>query len=232
MRRWALVTVGLYAAVLLFLASPVAYAAFQSQAVGLEIYWFPGLWIWVGLMMLAQWALLAVPVLLESRRPVTRMSLVWSLLAAFVMLLVLAAGMFAVAWETLAHMIGQAHGATVGSAGDDTVALVVFGAVGVVWLLWAVLFGFYCGRSEPKALMSRVTRFLVAGSILELLVAVPAHVYARWKDHCCGGMLTVWGLAAGISVMLFAFGPAVFVLFARRVASKRASERQCSNATG
>jgi hypothetical protein len=64
--------------------------------------------------------------------------------------------------------------------------------------------------------MSRICRFLVAGSILELLVAVPAHVLARSRSYCCAGAGTFWGIATGISVMLLAFGPAVFVLFARR----------------
>jgi hypothetical protein len=66
-------------------------------------------------------------------------------------------------------------------------------------------------------------RLLIAGSILELLVAVPTHVYSRAKDHCCGGYATIWGIGVGISVMLFAFGPGVFFLFVRRWASVRSA---------
>ena len=90
------------------------------------------------------------------------------------------------------------------------------GIVGAFWLVWALLLGFYCGGREPKTMMQRIVRFMVAGSILELLVAVPTHIIARSRSYCCAGYLTFWGLATGLSVMLFAFGPAVFVMFARR----------------
>jgi len=55
-----------------------------------------------------------------------------------------------------------------------------------------------------------------AGSILELLIAVPTYVVARYRDYCCGGFITFVGLAMGAAVMLFAYGPAVFYLFAER----------------
>jgi hypothetical protein len=58
---------------------------------------------------------------------------------------------------------------------------------------------------------------VLAGSVAELLVAVPCHVYARDKDYCCAGFSTFAGLATGLAVMLFAFGPGVFFLFAARV---------------
>jgi hypothetical protein len=74
--------------------------------------------------------------------------------------------------------------------------------------------------------MSRITRFLIAGSILELLIAVPAHIIARCKDYCCAGFLSFIGLACGTAVMLFAFGPAVFMLLARRVQSLKPPQKQ------
>ena len=219
MQRWAIVTVVLYVAILAALYVPVVTFAFLRVGdEGLVLKWaeFPYasgvFWAWLGLMALAQTALLAIPVRVARGRPVPRRWIVWPLLVAFVMFLALAAGMFLVAWETLGHLFG----------GDPTEPVViVFSVIGAMWLLWVFLFGFYCGNREPKTVMSRVVRFLVAGSILELLVAVPAHVFARVKDQCCGGFFTVWGLAAGIAVMLLAFGPGTFVLFARRYASLR-----------
>jgi hypothetical protein len=59
-------------------------------------------------------------------------------------------------------------------------------------------------------------RALFKGSILELLIAVPTHIVARCRDYCCAGFMTFLGLTMGFSVMLFAFGPAVFFLFAER----------------
>ena len=65
-------------------------------------------------------------------------------------------------------------------------------------------------NTEPADLVSRQCRALLKGSVLELLVAVPTHVVARYRDYCCAGFLTFIGLTMGVSVMLFAYGPAVF----------------------
>jgi hypothetical protein len=104
---------------------------------------------------------------------------------------------------------------------DPTVTLAIACGVGAVWSIWAFLFAFYTVRGGRANFMTRLARSLIAGSILELLVAVPAHVLARTRGYCCAGFGTFWGIAAGISVMLFAFGPAVFVLFARRYGGLR-----------
>lgn len=210
MRRWALVTIALYGAILAVLVAPVTLAAFQSKSmVGLALSFWP-VWAFLGMMVLAQIALLVVPVRMANDRSVSHLSLLWTLAAAFLMLLVLLAGMVFVASETLGHWDA-----------DSTTYGIVLCTIGAIWLLWALVFGFYTGGREPRTMMSRLARFLIAGSVLELLVAIPAHVYARSKDSCCGGFQTVWGLAAGIAVMIFAFGPAVFTLFARRLGSIR-----------
>ena len=68
----------------------------------------------------------------------------------------------------------------------------------------------------PRDLVARQCRLLFHGSILELMIAVPTHIVARYRDYCCAGFMTFIGLTMGISVMLFAFGPALYFLFAER----------------
>ena len=48
------------------------------------------------------------------------------------------------------------------------------------------------------------------------VLAVPTHIVARYRDYCCAGFMTFIGLTMGVSVMLFAYGPAVFILFVGR----------------
>jgi hypothetical protein len=69
---------------------------------------------------------------------------------------------------------------------------------------------------EEGDFVSRLCRWLFRGSILELLIAVPTHIVARYRDYCCAGVMTFIGLTMGMSVMLFSFGPGVFFLFAAR----------------
>lgn len=213
MKKWALLTALLYAIILAVLAGPLVLAAFWLEFVPGEVYIYWHLWAWIGIMALAQIALLVVPVRMASRRPVSRRHIFWPFLAAFFLVLVMASAMCLAVWETVAQM-GTPWA-------DSSVAIAIVAVVGSIWLLWTFLFGFYTGSREPKTIMSRIAKFLVAGSILELLVAVPAHAIARVKNYCCAGFFTFWGLATGLSVMLFAFGPAVFMLFVRRYGSVR-----------
>jgi hypothetical protein len=84
------------------------------------------------------------------------------------------------------------------------------------WIIWAIIFQRATKSDEPDALLKRATRWLLRGSILELLVAVPSHVIVRRRDDCCAPVGTFWGIATGISVMLLCFGPGVFFLFVER----------------
>ncbi len=239
MRRWALLTVGLYALILIGLAGPVAClcfvdepdhlvdvheavygSAFSAMVYGNSDKWALLLispWMWALVMGLAQAALLVVPVRVASRKPVTTRWLIWPVLAALAMLLLMIAAMFVVALETVGNTPFLR---------DPTIMITIACGVGAVWAIWAFVFGFYTIRGGRQNFMKRLVRSLIAGSILELLVAVPAHVLARTRGYCCAGFGTFWGIAAGISVMLFAFGPAVFVLFARRYGDLRPREVQ------
>jgi hypothetical protein len=225
MKRWAIVTIVLYAITLLAAVVPITLAAFWEKCWAGEpnflggVYTFVPLYVWLGVMVVAQVAFLALPVRLAQTRPVTKIWIFWPMLAGGVMFVVLAVAMGFVVFETVVRLWGD-------RAWTEEYSLpswAMMAAVVAFWILWSIAFGFYTGRSEPKGLIQRIVRWLIAGSIVELLVAIPAHVYARMKDDCCGGILTVWGLAAGIAVMLFAFGPGVFILFTRRLKSIRPS---------
>ena len=54
----------------------------------------------------------------------------------------------------------------------------------VFWSIWAVIFHRFAKTDEPDALLKRATRWLLRGSILELLIAVPSHVIVRRRDNC------------------------------------------------
>jgi hypothetical protein len=72
-------------------------------------------------------------------------------------------------------------------------------------------------RTVPATdVITQQCRYLLKGSILELLIAIPTHIVARARDYCCAGFYTFIGIAFGISVMIFSFGPGLFFLFAAR----------------
>ena len=208
MKRWAWVVAGLYVLTLVALTVPGCLAAFApkinwSDPFSTFISW--PYWVWLAVMFAGQVALLAVPVRVASRRPVTKGPLWLTVLAGGLMAGALVVG---AAFSILEFIYGQHDPGQLPS---------VAALAGVfVWLIWGVVFFRLGRRMEPGDLVSRQCRLLLMGSILELLIAVPTHIVARYRDYCCAGFMTFLGLTAGVSVMLFCFGPAVFFLYVDR----------------
>ncbi len=209
MKRWAWMVAALYVALLLTLTLPAILLAFApkvsaGEAAKAFVAW--PYWIWLAVMFVSQLALLAVPVQVASLRPVAQGPIWRTILAGGVAAGGLAAGAFLSIYEFVRRDQGNGN-------------WVVWSALGVgfvTWFVWAVIFSRTSRSDEPADLVTRQCRYLFKGSILELLIAVPTHVVARYRDYCCAGFMTFIGLTMGVSVMLFAFGPAVFFLFAER----------------
>jgi hypothetical protein len=83
----------------------------------------------------------------------------------------------------------------------------------VLWCLWSVIFWVYWRRGDYYTWVGRVIRGLIAGSVLELFVAVP--VYATRQDECYCARGSYAGLIFGTTILLWAFGPGVFLLFVK-----------------
>ena len=220
--QWALLTVVLYAVILATLLLPLMWAAFWPESFeglreepGIYMYVGAGGVIWVLVMAMAETALLVVPVRIARGRPARKRWLVFPLLASLFMLAVMVAAMYLGVWEHLENTEYL----------DGSYWTLAFWGIGILWGVWALLFGLFSFRRDPRTFMGRAVKFLLAGSILELLVAIPTHVIARQRNYCCAGFGTFWGLVSGVSVMLFAFGPAVFFLFVRRWPSIRPPRR-------
>lgn len=208
MKRWAILVAILYALIIALLALPTILISFVptldiKSVASLYIYW--QWWLILALMGLAQACLLAVPVRVTTRRPMSRIPLVKTVLAAALMMAGLVVGAFFSIFEFGFY----------DSIGDWVfwTALVI----GIIsWCAWAIVFFRLSRRVDAEDLASRLCRYLLQGSILELLIAVPTHIVARCRDYCCAGFMTFIGLTFGLAVMLFSFGPGVFFLFVAR----------------
>ena len=83
-----------------------------------------------------------------------------------------------------------------------------------IWLAWAMLFCLHL-RGSPQPVSAAVA-WLLKGSVMELQIAVPAHVVARQRGDCSAPVVTSFGIVTGIAIMLFAFGPGVLALYKKR----------------
>jgi hypothetical protein len=83
------------------------------------------------------------------------------------------------------------------------------------WLLWALVLWRMGERLLDPA--GRIYRRLVAGSVLELLIAIPSHVIVRQRHECCAPMVTGLGIAAGFAILLMSLGPGTLFLYRARM---------------
>ncbi len=210
MNKWQWVVAGFYGVFLVILTVPVLLAAFgggfSGELFGIYAHW--PYWFGIAVLIMAQAAFLSVPVCTQFNRPQTRRPVWLTVLAASFMIGLLGGGLFL----TVAEMI-------VGKGFPDNMLWFRIAVVVLVttWVVWTAVFYRWSRTSGSAApFWDRSIRVMYRGSILGLLVAVPAHVVARHRDDCCGGLGTIWGIASGLAVMLFAFGPGVFFLFAER----------------
>jgi len=88
---------------------------------------------------------------------------------------------------------------------------------GALWVLWGIVFYLYFRNST--AVVTRLLSWLLRGSVLELLIAVPCHVIVRRRHDCSAPMATSFGIAAGIAIMLLSFGPGILLLYKKRLDS-------------
>jgi hypothetical protein len=93
----------------------------------------------------------------------------------------------------------------------------MFGVWAALWVLWGIAFYLYFRNSAQ--MITRAVSWLLKGSVLELLIAVPCHVWVRRRGDCSAPIATSFGIVIGIALMLLAFGPSVLLLYKKRLDS-------------
>ena len=86
---------------------------------------------------------------------------------------------------------------------------------GGLWVVWGVLFYLYFRNSSE--IINHTVSWLLKGSILEMLIAIPCHVIVRRRDDCSAPAVTSFGIVTGIAIMLISFGPSVLFLYKKRL---------------
>ncbi len=247
MRRWAALTVGFYCVALVLLTLPVIAVAFAGDSrlpTMLKVFAEPGYWVWLGLMAIGQALLLLLPLDSTEKRLVERRPLFVPVMsAAFFLGVLCASGLLSVlcvffkddAFKLVEFLSLPAHFDPEGQRFQPVVDFLGFGHrddfnivsgigtfIAIFWLPWTLVFLHFAKTNDSASLLKRMTRWLLRGSILEFLVALPSHIIVRRRDDCCAPMATFWGITMGISVMLLCFGPGVFFLFVERFGRLRA----------
>jgi hypothetical protein len=222
MKRWAIATVALYVIALVLLTTPAFLVGFAGWApppdpaggfdIGdlLDAYAWYGTWIWLAVLAGGQALFLLVPIHIAERRlPARRPVKLPAIATGFF----LANLLFGAALSIGCVFLGVD---ALGTETTTSYSKILLVCVVVSWVLWTFVFRRFANSDDPAEFINRSIRWLLRGSILELLVAVPSHIIVRRRGDCCAPVGTFWGIVTGTSVMLLCFGPGVFFLFAER----------------
>ena len=110
---------------------------------------------------------------------------------------------------------------------DNTRWIFVLCGMAVLWCAWGALFLRFMRDRDHRTSVGRITRWLLTGTVLELLIAGPAHVWAAnrakadgYECYCARGSYTA--LVFGCTVLVWLFGPGIFLLVLRERRSREA----------
>ena len=217
MRRWGLVVTLFYVVVILVLVVPgtIVFGFFphvktlwQLRDVLKNTYAFWGVWLVFGILILGQVLLLWLSVDTTRGRLKPRTHI---LISATTTALLLALLTSAVLFSLTVVVWGD-------DADQKVTSFEMLAGFLVPWLLWGILF--YRLTRDADDAVTRAISWLMRGSVLELLIAVPSHVIVRRRDDCCAPIVTGYGIAAGNAIMLLSFGPSVLLLYKKRIEAR------------
>ena len=167
----------------------------------------------VGLLLLAQWVFLLPSRLLPIRLTARGRPLRSAVIVAAGMGMLLTLGAFSLVLELLKLWKPVTSPGVRGPAWSS-MAGIWAGMIGV-WAVWAALLFRYWRDGDRYTQLSRIVRALVAGSVVEAIVAAPVQAFASRQDDCYCERGSYTTLVCSGAVLFWAFGPGIVLLFLR-----------------
>jgi uncharacterized membrane protein len=215
-RNWGIVITLFYALVLLCLLLPGGLLLTGQSVSELlrsygESFTQSLTWVWIAILVGSQILLLFLSVDTSRKKLKPRQHVLVSVLTAALLFALLA---YAAMWAFVGGFTGdnifkEPHWSLIDSQ------LKILGWLLALWLLWGLIFYLYARGTPERA--ARIIGWLLKGSVLELLIAVPAHVVVRQRGDCSAPLLTGFGIVTGVAIMLLSFGPSILFLYKKRL---------------
>lgn len=167
----------------------------------------------MGLLFLAQWIFLLPGRLLPIRLSARGRPLRSAVIVAAVMGMLLTLGAFSLVLELFDLWTPFISPMDYGPAWSSMAGVWV-GMIGV-WAVWAALLFRYWRDGDRYTQITRIVRALIAGSVVEAIVAAPVQAFAARQDDCYCERGSYTTLVCSGAVLFWAFGPGIVLLFLR-----------------
>jgi hypothetical protein len=210
MKLWVVLTIVLYLLCVSIVVVPLFLLAGHGSEkdATLSIFYY----LFIPVLIFAQGVLLLVPVGIVRERPVKRRGI---FVSAVIVAIPMAALSFCFFYSVALMIWGENPVSKFSDHPASWLVLVVF------WLIWGAIFLNNYKDKTSRSFTSSLARWLLRGSILELVVAIPSHIISRHRKECCAPEFTLLGIAMGLAIALLSFGPGVFYLFAQRMGTRK-----------
>jgi hypothetical protein len=218
MAKWAVITVLLYIILIVVVFLPViwwlvdfvscpptqtqAQTQVKTQTLGsfFAIFRFWQFWLFTAVIILIQAALLFFPVRSQNLEFKPQRAIWLPIVATVFLLSILLLG---IGWSVIMAIFGD-------NGINNFFLWVSLAFLIFSWLVWFGIFFKLSRKTDPMAFSNKLMVWLIKGSILELLIAVPCHIIVRRRNECCAPGITFLGITAGVVIMALAFGPALY----------------------
>jgi hypothetical protein len=215
MKTWSIIIATFYGVIIAALLPPLAYFILGKDLIDFSEYFSSGFWIYVLFIVAGQILLILVPVDISDRKKVHRKKLWMPLITSALLLSIL------VFMGFISLLTAFQGDELFGSLKENQIGIMILVVILSFWAFWSILFYRHLKKGDPEKVFSKFIHWLIKGSILELLIAVPCHIIVRQRDECCADGFTFLGIVTGISVMLMSFGPGIIFLYAKRIKSRK-----------
>jgi len=165
-------------------------------------------WLYVGITLVTQALFIFCSGTMNLCKPIRRRRLIVPLAIAAALLSLMAAAFLYGLMELFRVEIRELH--LPRQLSESGFLYVV---IGINWIIWAVVLYVRTREHQRFTVMQRIVSAIFAGSLAELLAAIPAHVIVTRRPGCLVGLQTSMGLSAGLIVMFWTFGPGIVLLF-------------------
>lgn len=219
MRHWGIVITGFYALVVIFLftfGADVIIGDLPEDGYGFldVIHSVQSMWVFLLIMVCGQVLLLFLSVDTSWRRmKAQRHAKITAGLVGLMVSTLFVAVVFALGMAYSGDDFIDLHWLT--SLPDKLESPALFLIAAYLWIFWGLVFYKYFKRDS--GVINSAVSWLIRGSVLQLLIAVPCHIIIRQREECCAPFISAYGIATGIAIMLLAFGPGALLLYRRKL---------------
>ncbi|MBI3832888.1 MAG: hypothetical protein HY287_01015 [Planctomycetes bacterium] len=165
----------------------------------------------VALLFIAQWTFLRPRGAWMARLSTEGKPLKSAIIVAAAMAMLLSLGVFSLVCEILS----KERWSNWMDKEYNTIWPIMYLSMVLMWIVWALIFGAYWRQGDRYTQLWRMIRALIAGSFLEAFVAVPVHVAVTRQRECYCSRGTYTTLVCAGTVLFWAFGPGIVMLYAR-----------------